>query len=184
MKRRQVKRRRKQWSDARVIKKCSVAIRVQWALVVMTAERGSIVVTPTRTMLSTRTGIKRLNTISTALTVLVKAGWIEREHIPVGKDHKTMLRIVVRRMPHVLLHTGGVAVCNSRRCTSVQQLVLHDSLKRGVATKPPPPTASLGVEPGHPPDGYPNLHPYEQKDGDPEWLHGPSSLTEETKHAK
>jgi len=180
VKRRQAKRRRKQWAAKRIHSKCKSAIAVQWALVEMADDRGSDVVTPTRKTLSARTGIKRLNTISEALTTLTRAGWIDRDLIPVGrgKDQKRLLRLIVRRKPRKTLLTGARAVNHEKRCNSKPRKTLLDSSKEeGVAQQSPPP-ASLRVEPGHPPDGSHNLPPYEWQPGDPKWLQGRSSDTE------
>jgi hypothetical protein len=65
----------------------------------MAEERGSSVLTPTRKMLSEATGIKKHSTVSTALTALERACWIDRVHIPSWKDGQrtTLLRLVLRR---------------------------------------------------------------------------------------
>lgn len=55
--------------------------------------------TPTRGQLAELTGLGKLETVSRALTTLEKAGWIDREHVPVtkaGRRTATLLRIVVR----------------------------------------------------------------------------------------
>ena len=73
---------------------------VVWlALCELAVACGSPVATPTRPQLREMTGAA-VKTISTALTVLEKAGWIERVHVPVtvgGKRRATLLRVILRR---------------------------------------------------------------------------------------
>lgn len=98
MKKSAKKKRPRQWTLAKVVQKCRVAPAVFMALQEM-ARSGSVA-TPTRSDLVLLTGVNRLRTISTALTVLHDAAWIERIHVPVtdnGQRTATLLRIILRR---------------------------------------------------------------------------------------
>lgn len=101
----------KRWTLAKVYAESWAAPIVWVALLEMRHARGSPVVTPTRGRLAKATGIDRLKTISTALTALEHAGWIERCHVPKfkgGMQTATVLRIEIieahsrrgRRTPH------------------------------------------------------------------------------------
>lgn len=105
------------WSLAEVTGACRSAPAVWVALVDMGAERGSATVTPTRERLAELTGIKKHRTISDALTVLAKAHWISREHVPVlqgGRQTATLLRVVLRR-GRKTAHTGHGSVEAEKR---------------------------------------------------------------------
>ncbi len=100
-------KRRRQWPLARITKACRSAPAVWLALLELGAEKGSPVVTPTRGELSKTSGIQRVRTISTALSILVEAGWIRRVHVPVlnrGSRHATLLRITLCRMGQKSTH--------------------------------------------------------------------------------
>lgn len=86
------------WPRARVVKARPSAIAVYDALCELKQQRGSSVVTPTRSQLSEMTGYTP-KTISAAFTTLEEAGWIDRTHVPKfegGRQKATLLRIVVR----------------------------------------------------------------------------------------
>ena len=88
------------------------------ALLDLSAERGSLLVTPTRDALAKRAGIRRLETISRALTVLEGASWIERTHVPRFKDGRrtaTLLRIRLRRTARKTRSTEKSAVRSEKR---------------------------------------------------------------------
>ena len=70
MKNRQPKRRPKEWTLAQVRRACPSAPTIWVALFEMHAESGTAMLTPTRKKLATATGIRKLDTISSALTVL------------------------------------------------------------------------------------------------------------------
>lgn len=79
---------------------CRDAPAVWLALCDLSAERGSVLITPTRETLCTMTGIKRAKTVSKGLTALVNGGWIDRELIPVtvaGRQTARLLRITLKR---------------------------------------------------------------------------------------
>lgn len=81
---------------------CREAPVIWLALCEMAVERGANLVTPSRELLSKRTGIKRMKTISAALTALELAGWIQRKHVPVkqgGKQLATLILVVLNRVP-------------------------------------------------------------------------------------
>ncbi len=91
-------RRRKPWTLAKVHQTCRSAPAVWVALGGLAAANGSRLVTPTREQLANATGIRRHKTISTALTALERAAWIDRTHVPVtvgGLQTATLLRIVL-----------------------------------------------------------------------------------------
>lgn len=95
------RRRGAPWSLARVCSKGTTTIAVWQALLDMVEARNSLVITPTRELLAAAIGRKRLKTISAALTVLERAKWILRTHVPVqerGHRTATLLRIEVCRM--------------------------------------------------------------------------------------
>ena len=100
MKRRRTVKRRGPWPLARVLQAHRLAPAVWLGLLEISA--GATTVTPTREQLSAVTGIKRLASLSAALSVLVKAGWIAREVVAVqsGDAHEMtakVLRITLRR---------------------------------------------------------------------------------------
>lgn len=110
------------WPLSNVFRRCRAAVAVWFALLEMRHARGSPVVTPTRGRLAKATGIDRLKTISTALTALEHAGWIERCHVPKfegGMQTATTLRIVVNervfRRGRKTPHTGKSAVEGGKR---------------------------------------------------------------------
>ena len=93
-------KRRTPWPLARLVKTCRSAPAVWIALSDLADVRRSSVVTPTRADLSRATGIDRAKTISTALSTLELARWIDRVHVPVienGLQVATYLRVVIRR---------------------------------------------------------------------------------------
>jgi hypothetical protein len=84
----------------------------------LAAERRSCVVTPTRPALAELTGIRRLPTISHGLTVLERAGWIDRAHVPIycgNRQTATCLRIILRRRERSALRTKVGGVENAQR---------------------------------------------------------------------
>ena len=94
-------RRARQWPISKVLAKSPTALAVWIALVDEAESRRSNIATPTREELARAAGIKRLKTISTALTLLDRAGWIARTLVPIteGAQRKaTLLRIEIRRM--------------------------------------------------------------------------------------
>lgn len=88
---------RKQLSLADVTKRRPSAVSVWVALNDLAAERGTHVVTPTRSDLAARTGLAE-QTISDALTTLHEAGWISRQVIyrKNAEGVAGLLRIVVQ----------------------------------------------------------------------------------------
>lgn len=129
MKRRTVKRRPKCWSLAQACAHCPSAARVWIALLDLAAERGSSVLTPTREQLATATGIRKHDTISTALTTLERALWLDRVHVPrVGADgkRKTLLRLILRRTPRKTGHTVHRAVYAEKRGKGIPRKTGHD----------------------------------------------------------
>jgi len=125
------KRRARSWSLLKVAKACS-AVPVVWlALLDLAAARNVGVVTPTRDELAHLTGIKRRKTISTALSVLESAGWIERVHVPVtvgGRRAATLLRIMLRRKGRVAPSTARNHVRGARRPKGKGRVAPLDSL--------------------------------------------------------
>ena len=158
-----VKRRPKPWTLARVRAECHSAPVVWLALCDMRAERGTQLLTPTRKLLSERTGITRHNTISQALTVLTSAGWIDLTHVPSSQNgnRTTLLRLILRRMQQKTVHTGGSSVCNENRCNSKQRKSLPDSyyVRGGGTKKPSPPSRWSGPPAGRPDTPPINRHP-------------------------
>lgn len=109
---------RKSWSLAKLRGECGAAPAVWIALIDLAAERESNIVTPTREQIAEVIGINRVKTISTAFTVLEKAGWIERAHIPVvesGKRTATLLRLVLCRKGRKTPSTAHTAVRGEKR---------------------------------------------------------------------
>lgn len=103
MTKRSVKARPKLATLAELRTACRDAPVVWLALCELAAERGSNYVTPTRAKLSEMTGVTRLKNISAGLTALHRAGWIQRELIPVtagGRQTARLLRIVLCKVPH------------------------------------------------------------------------------------
>ena len=87
------------WPIAKVYAERPCALAVWLALDDLRTERGTSVVTPTRAVLSARSGANE-KSVSAALTLLASAGWIDRVHIPVltgDARTATLLRIVLRR---------------------------------------------------------------------------------------
>ena len=98
MKRRTVQRRPRQWTLDRLYRECRAAAVVWLALSEIANEAGSNHVTPTRELLSKRTGIRRLPTVSAALTALSQGRWAKIEHVPVTENHRqvgTVLKITL-----------------------------------------------------------------------------------------
>lgn len=132
---RRTKRRRTAppWPLARVVRDCRSAPAVWLALLDLGEERGSRLVTPTRDMLVKRTGIVRLPTISQALTLLDRAGWIEVEHIPKqdarGRRSATLLRVRLLRMERKTLATEQSAVSNEKRSISKERKTFRSPLR-------------------------------------------------------
>lgn len=151
-------KRQKLWTLKRVIAECRIAPAVWMALCDMADERGSIVVTPTRELLSKVTGIRRLPTLSRALTVLHNAGWLIRTLVPAGDitARKTLIRITLCRIERKTFHTVGGAVSNEKRSTSRERKTCADSsFRRGGRPSTPPLSADAGGEAGAPATGTP-----------------------------
>lgn len=123
------------WTLARVLRAYRSAPAVWLALLDLSEERNSRLVTPTRDMLVKRTGIARLATISTALTVLGKAGWVDIEHIPRydthGRRTATLLRIQLRRSAQKTSATEQSAVRSVLRYSSSAQKTLRSPYRGG-----------------------------------------------------
>lgn len=104
------RQRRSRWTLARLRRGHSFAPAVWLAL--QELARGRSTCTPTRETLAELIGIRRHKSISAALTVLDKAGWIEREHVPKyrgGRQTATLLRVRLlraerrgRKAPHTV----------------------------------------------------------------------------------
>lgn len=97
------------WTLRRVSEACWAAPTVYLAL--LEAAAGASTCTPTRATLCDATGIRRLKTVSAALTVLESAGWIRRSHVPVTVGTKraaTLLRIRVLRKGQYAPSTGRI----------------------------------------------------------------------------
>ena len=156
MKRKRAKHREEPWPLAKLRSACSSAPVVWLALCDLAAERGTSVLTPTRELLVTLTGIVRRQTISEALTTLAKAGWVDRTIVPSFRDgtRKTLLRVTLRRKQRKSLHTGKT-LGNENRCIRrglrKQRKSLLDSyyVREARHKEPPPPSdesASAGRE--------------------------------------
>jgi len=79
------------------------------ALCYLSIESDSNHVTPTRELLSKRTGIRRLATISTALAALKKAHWVRIQYVPIVENHKqvgTTLHITLLRRSNEIRIVG------------------------------------------------------------------------------
>lgn len=124
--------RRKIWPLAKLAATCSRAPVVWLALLDMRAERGSCVLTPTRETLAAATGIRRLPTLSRALTTLENAGWLERVLIPVrtgGVRTATLMRVVLKRAPRMerkVFSTARAAVWNEKCSKGRERKVFSD----------------------------------------------------------
>jgi hypothetical protein len=121
-------RRRAPWPLRRVFRECRSAPTIWLALLDLAGERA--IVTPTRAMLAAASGIKRYPTISAALTVLERAGWIERVHVPRlanSRQRATLLRIVLRRRERKTFRTGMRAVENEFRSKGKERKSFQDS---------------------------------------------------------
>jgi hypothetical protein len=104
-------------------------------------------------MLAEITGITREKTISTALSALEQAGWIERVHVPVtvgGKRTATLLRITLCRMGRNLPHTVTPTVRGGKRPKGRGQKTPQDSLSERAQ---PPLAPGGGVAPHVPTNG-------------------------------
>ncbi len=152
MNRQSVKRRPKPWTLARVRRECPSAPTVWVALMDMAEERGSSVLTPTRQMLSEATGIKKHATVSTALTALESACWIDRVHVPSWKDGQrtTLLRLVLRRSARKTVRTVRSAVAPEKRPKGRGRKTGADSPTERGRRKTPPPPASAEASAGRP----------------------------------
>jgi hypothetical protein len=64
------------------------------------AESGANVVTPTRAQLSTMTGIRRLPTITAALTALSKGKWAAIEHVPIIENRDIVGSVLKIKLLH------------------------------------------------------------------------------------
>ena len=140
MKKRTVKRRRKQWSLAKLCDKCPSVALVWLALLDMAAERGSSVLTPTRETLARATGIRKHRTISKSLTRLEDAAWIDRVHVPVVSNgqRKTLLRLILRRKGPSRAYTKQSAVEAPQGPKGRGPSRAHDFPKgKGADTAPP-----------------------------------------------
>ena len=146
MSKRTVKRRPRQWTLDRLYRECRAAAVVWLALSEIANEAGSNHVTPTREVLSKMTGIRRLQTISAALTALSKAFWAVIEHIPVvenGEQVGSVLRIKLRHRYNENRCTGRKPInrlenghrSNENRCIAVQRKSLHDLPKGKSASR-------------------------------------------------
>ena len=107
-------------------------------------------VTPTRDQLAQATGVKKLATVSYALTALYKAAWLDREHVPLtrgGRQVATMLRLVLRRCTNARSRsarktapTAHVPVAPEKRLKAKGRKTGADFPKgKGARTAPPLP---------------------------------------------
>ncbi len=110
----------------------------------MAEERGSTMVTPTREDLSERTAIRRLPTITAALTALSEARWIRVQHVPViqwGRRTATLLRILLLRSARKTLATGQQGGTENKRRSAQKTLatgtgpVAHEKRSHSSARK-------------------------------------------------
>jgi hypothetical protein len=151
-----MKRRRiKLWSLARLHTECPAATAVWMALDEMRTAKGSAMLTPTREDIAAATGIGRLRTISTALTTLDSAGWIERHTVTrpgrAGGVVKLM-RIIVSRKGQNSTHTGARSVRVKNRPISKGQNSTHDfPYGKGAAEPQPRPLGGRAAAANHPP---------------------------------
>ena len=151
---RKAKRRDEPWPLAKLRDTCPSAPVVWVALCDLAAERGTPVLTPTRKLLASLTGIERLRTISTALTTLAKAGWMDRTLVPSFRDgiRKTLLRVTLRRMGQKMTYTVkslGVKKRPIRRSLRMGQKMTQDSYYvREARHKAPPPSSNESASAG------------------------------------
>lgn len=128
---RPTRRRGAAWSLARVCERGFLAIAVWQALVDLARDRNSLIVTPTREMLGAAIGRKRHKSISRALTILERARWISRMHVPVGDGDQrtaTLLRIELCRMGRLAPSTERIAVKGAKRPKGKGRKTPQDSL--------------------------------------------------------
>lgn len=151
------------WTLAQVRTECSSAPTVWLALMDMAEERGSSVLTPTRQILSEATGIKKLATVSMALSALDRARWIDRVHIPSWQDGQrtTLLRLVLRRSARKTVRTARAAVAPEKRPKGSARKTGADSyyVRGGGTKKPSPPSRRSGPTAGRPDTPNQNGHP-------------------------
>lgn len=138
MKRRTVKRRPRQWPLDRLYRECRAAPVVWLALSEIANEVESNHVTPTRELLSKRTGIRRMQTVSDALTTLSQGHWAKIEHIPVTENHRQVGTVLEIKLLHrrnenrcIGRNAEGQAKshsrCNENRCIAKQRKSLQES---------------------------------------------------------
>lgn len=153
MNRRRVQQRRpKPWTLARVRRECPSAAAVYLALLDLAAERRTSLLTPTRKLLASMTGIKKHQTISQALTTLTRAGWIDLNHIPSSNrgQRTTLLRLILRRMHRKTVLTGKLPYAPKNGAYSKHRKTVHDSPTERGRHKTPPPPASAEASAGRP----------------------------------
>lgn len=135
---RKSKKRPAEWTLAEVVNECPRATAIWVALHDMSVERGSPVVTPTRKELAARASTS-LTIVSRSLTTLTKAGWIDREHVPVVEGNRqvaTMLRVVIRRSAQKIGATVKNAVAHKKSAlASAQKIGADFPSERGAAQK-------------------------------------------------
>ncbi len=146
------------WTLAKLFSCSPTALAVWCVLCDLSDKRRSPIVTPTRDELARAVGIDRLKTISTALTLLEAAGWIDRAHVPVtdaGKRTATLLRIVLRRKGRCTAPYG--AQRRKGRCTAPRvrgaappqdSLLQREAVPVGPSRRSadgPPPAAALSA---------------------------------------
>jgi hypothetical protein len=136
------------------------AAAVYLALLDLSAERKSNVVTPTRELLAERTGVN-VKSVSNALTALQRAGWIARAHVPIfagTRQTATLLRITLCRRGRSTTHTGRSAVEGVKRPKGKGRSTPLDSpTERG--GHPIPALSGTGIARESAPETQPTEHP-------------------------
>jgi len=140
------RRRQKPWSIAKVYGEHPCALAVWLVLCELSEARKSAVVTPTRAELSARSGAN-VKSVSAGLTLLERAGWIDRVHVPVrvgGRQTATLLRVILRRSWRSTPHTVRAAVEGVQRPKGRGRSTPQDFSQKRRAREPVAPSA-VGV---------------------------------------
>jgi len=134
--------RRRPWPLRRLMGTHRSAPLVWLALLQLSVQTGSLVVTPTRQELVELSGISRPQTISKALSTLVSAGWIHRKQVHAVDNHgipiATMLKITLLRQALANFRSVNNKKRSSRQHPSQceQQETVADSLRERAHTSP------------------------------------------------
>ncbi len=146
----------RQWTLAKVTKACRSAPAVWLALEKYASEKCSRMITPTRPKLAELSGIVRVKTISQALGVLERAGWLKRSHLPVHRAGRRCATYIVitllltgRHAPHKSAPDLRGGIRPSLKGRKSPRLSFKER-NRGSGLNGPAPSLSVGSEPSRP----------------------------------